>query len=135
MLPVAILAASLFFAKEVFGEGDTFHKCKGSDESVHSDACVSLSSSGSYTSDDVSIDESYVDEASLLQLCNLLGPIVEEDQKASVRPRDSDLPPNLHDSIAIEVPVGFYRLRRGFLSNDSSFWTQSILQAALRYKE
>ena len=142
MVPLLLLAIPIFFAKEVYSNdlGKTLncrHVRDEDDEDYDSSSSVygvSLSSSCVSSFDDVSIDESYVDEATIVQLCSLLGPRVAEDEKRC-RARPNDLPPNLHDSTVISLPVGFYRLRRGFLSQDSRFWNESILKYALGYQE
>lgn len=158
MVPLALLAIPIFFAKEVFSNDvENTLNCMQPDDDTNDDdydssttgvslsltsSSVSSSSSSYCDGDDISIDESYVDEASHVQLCSLLGPRVLEDEQ-SIRSSNtntntntrSKLPPNLHDSVVIQLPVGFYRLRRSFLSKESRFWTESILKIALHYQE
>lgn len=99
----------------------------GSDLSVDSStACISHY-------DDISIEESIGDEASRIELCKLLGPIVPSDERLVNSERRLELPDNLHDSIVIDLPVGYHRTRRAFLTSSSTFWTDAILKHALGY--
>lgn len=144
MLPLGFLVVPIFFAKEAFSSDadNTLRKPENANDDDSSTAGVSLASSSvsSCSSDldlsTLSIEESIVDEASQAILCSLLGPSVPKDNQSSTRSTISNsLPPNLRDSIAIDLPVGFFRLRRSMLSSDSKFWTGSVLQGALDYTE
>jgi hypothetical protein len=69
-----------------------------------------------------------------------LGPAVPEDEAEEATTSNfmkckTQLPPSLDNEIVIDLPVGFFRLRRAFLSSTSSFWTRSILQETLKYTE
>ncbi len=85
--------------------------------------------------DDISIEESTIDEASLVELCGLLGPTVPIDDNGIDPERFLTLPDNLHDTVTIDLPVGYHRTRRAFLTSSSNFWTDSILIKALGYDE
>lgn len=85
--------------------------------------------------DDISIEESTIDEASQVELCGLLGPPVPIDDNGIDPERFLTLPDNLHDTVIIDLPVGYHRIRRAFLTSSSNFWTDSILIKALGYDE
>mmetsp|Transcript_3383 Transcript_3383/g.4982 ORF Transcript_3383/g.4982 Transcript_3383/m.4982 type:complete len:320 (+) Transcript_3383:588-1547(+) len=84
---------------------------------------------------DISIDESCTDQLTQFELCNLLGPIVPEDSALNVGHPTFSLPSNYDAVIVIDLPVGYFRARRAFLSSSSNFWTESILRNALKYEE
>ena len=84
---------------------------------------------------DISIDESCTDQLTQFELCNLLGPIVPEDSALNVGHPTFSLPSNYDAVIVIDLPVGYFRARRAFLSSSSNFWTKSILRNALKYEE
>jgi len=144
MIPIAFVIIPILFAREVLADdeeksADFDSKVADylSDENTHSSISDSSFSDGScVNSDDFSVEESLVDEASLAQLCYLLGPIVpkDEDEVQSII-AENKLPPNLEFSTNIDLPVGYFRLRRAFLSKESKFWTESILKKALGYRE
>ena len=142
MIPIAFVLLPILFAREVFADDEEKSakldsEVAGylSDENTHSLPSQLTDSSFSDESC-VNIAESLVDEASLAQLCHLLGPIVpkDEDEELSIIAEDK-LPPNLEFSANIDLPVGYFRLRRAFLSKESKFWTESILKVALGYTE
>jgi len=147
MIPIAFVILPILFAREVFADdeeksADLDSKVADylSDENTHSLNAsltdISFSDGSCVNSDDFSIAESLVDEASLAQLCHLLGPIVpkDEDEALSIIAEDK-VPPNLEFSTNIDLPVGYFRLRQAFLSKESKFWTESILKVALGYTE
>eukprot|EP00553_Chaetoceros_curvisetus_P009651 CAMPEP_0204634876 /NCGR_PEP_ID=MMETSP0717-20131115/30273_1 /ASSEMBLY_ACC=CAM_ASM_000666 /TAXON_ID=230516 /ORGANISM="Chaetoceros curvisetus" /LENGTH=305 /DNA_ID=CAMNT_0051653449 /DNA_START=60 /DNA_END=974 /DNA_ORIENTATION=- len=85
--------------------------------------------------DDCSIEESTIDEASRVELCGLLGPTVPIDDNDIDPERFLTLPENLRDKVIIDLPVGYHRTRRAFLTSSSNFWTDSILIKALGYDD
>lgn len=141
-MQLGLIVIPFIFAKEVFGKDinkpnnvlGASNIADGDDSEPDLSLTSSDVSSCSSSIDGLSIDESYVDEASQIQLCNLLGPSVPGDETISTA-NNSNLPPSLEDSITIDLPVGFLRTRRAFLSNKSKFWTDSILKKALNYDE
>jgi len=144
MIPVAFAIIPIIIAKEICSKDEqrsTLESTKINDNLFEDETnCVSLSDSigSDDTFDDLSIEESLVDEASLAELCNLIGPIVPEDEEeiqSTIIIDEKRLPSNLEFSKTIELPVGYLRLRRAFLSDKSQFWTDSILKVALGYEE
>ncbi len=91
---------------------------------------LSLVSTGS------ELSEYTCDEISQVELCHLLGPEVAEDtSKNTISLGEFKKPKNLEHSIKIDLPVGFRRLRRAFLSEDIEFWDQKVLSGTLKYKK
>jgi len=131
------------FVKPVFSGGDgdppTAIHLDEDHVSERTDTSSLLTSASSCSSfdEDLSSDESCVDEASQAQLCDLLGPSVREDEEMrnATSISHESLPSNLQDTTVFDLPVGFYRLRRAFLSSKSDFWTESVLNKALKYEE
>jgi len=75
-------------------------------------------------------DGSCFDEAS----CDfVLGKKVNEDGEEN--PNQSNPPDNLQYAIEFDLPVGFRRLRKALLNEQSLFWTETILQNTLQYTE
>lgn len=83
---------------------------------------------------DISISEYTTDEISQVELCHLLGAEVSQDKLQHILPKNLAKPRNLEHSVTINLPVGYFRLRRAFLSQDNDFWDNRVLNRALKYK-
>jgi hypothetical protein len=68
------------------------------------------------------------------EMCRLLGPEVAEDSRKHILPDDFVGPKSLENTIKLDLPIGYRRLRRALLSQENSFWKKSILNYALHYK-
>lgn len=158
MLPlVIVVSASIILAKEIFAEDEQRSSALESSKQINdylfeddetnslnvslSDCSVSDATCVDTSFDDSSIEESssvFDESCSFAQLCKLIGPIVQEDEEETRSTSTIDnktLPSNLEFSKTIELPVGYLRLRKAFLSSKSQFWTDSILKNALGYEE
>lgn len=148
MIPLAVAVIPILFAKEIFAEEQDecaqennlkmakFYLSDRTLDTSLAESSVSGGSSLTSSFDDLSVDETCYDEVSLTQLCHLLGPVQEMDgDDTNFTIEEARLPPNLEFSTVIELPVGYYRTRKAFLSNSSSFWKESILKRALHYEE
>jgi len=148
-----VVSTTILLAKEVFAEDERrssvldskindylFENATNSLNTSLSDSSASDETSCVDTSfDDLSIEESLVDENYLAQQCDFFGPIIDKDedeiQSTSTIDERTRLPSNLESSKTIELPVGYFRLRRAFLSSKSQFWIDSVLKIALGYEE
>lgn len=89
--------------------------------------------------DDLSIGSGLSDHSigdmSHEELCQLLGPkIVADDQKHCL-PTDMKRPKNLENAMVMNLDVGYYRLRKAFLSDkNNDFWEKNVLSDTLKYK-
>ena len=81
------------------------------------------------------LSENTFSDLSQAEMCELLGPEVSKDNLIHVLPKDFVRPKNLEHTIKLEVPIGFLRLRRGFLSENNDFWDRRILNHSLQYKK
>ena len=147
MIPLAVAVIPILFAKEIFAEEDEcaqennlkmaeFYLSDRTLDTSLAESSISGGSSLTSSFHDLSVDETCYDEVSLTQLCHLLGPVQEMDgDEVTYAIDEARLPPNLEFSTVIELPVGYYRTRKAFLSNSSSFWKESILKRALHYEE
>lgn len=100
------------------------------------DPAASRKTNTCLSSDGYDSTESPVNQSTSIHSCNLLGPMAHEDlAEASISISENlTLPSSLEYEVIIDLPVGFFRLRRAILSSSSDFWTRSILQIALGYK-
>lgn len=80
------------------------------------------------------ITEYTCDDISHVELTHLLGPKVAEDKYKHLLPSNLLKPKDLEHSISLDLPVGFLRLRRAFLSDDHDFWDKNVLDHTLKYK-
>lgn len=74
------------------------------------------------------------DDASVAEICHIFGAEVPQDKAMHVLPEDFVKPKNFENAMEFELSVGYYRLRRAFLSEDNSFWNHNLLQRVLRYE-
>ena len=79
-------------------------------------------------------DESLFTEVSLAALYDLIGPEVGKDA-LDTKFDGTGLPPSLEHEVVIELPVGYFRIRKAFLSGKSSFWKKAILRNTLSYRK
>jgi len=78
--------------------------------------------------------QSSIDGDCKVGLCSLLGPEESRDTLLHVIPEDFFIPENLEHSLSIDLPVGFYRLRRAMLNYDTGFWNEQVLKNTLNYQ-
>ncbi len=113
------------------GEEKDENSCRHGDSD---DDDLSFTSLGSSTGSEFS--EYTCDGISQVELCHLLGPEVPEDRsKSTISLGEFKKPKNLEHSIKIDLPVGFRRLRRAFLSEETEFWDRKVLSGTLKYKK
>lgn len=74
------------------------------------------------------------DNISHVELCQLLGPKVGKDEDKHSLPNDLIKPTNLEHSMSLDLQVGFFRLRRAFLTDKNEFWNKNVLDQTLNYK-
>jgi hypothetical protein len=105
-------------------------------DSAGSEDDISLPSLGdiSIGSGESFISEHTCDELSQVELCHLIGPKVSKDDLKHSLPADLVKPKNLEHSMTMNLPVGYYRLRRAFLADDDDFWNNRVLNRTLQYK-
>ena len=109
---------------------------EGQVEEGHVEEDVSIASSHIH---DVGIfDESDIscttyDDFSLSVFKNVLGPEVALDSRKHKLPKDLQKPKNLEYSMNMDLPVGYYRLRRALLSSRNDFWENIVLNETLKY--
>ena len=125
--PIVIAAPAYSTVKLHEQVDNSFRKHSDSD-----DDDLSLPSLGSTGSE---LSEFTCDEISKIELCHLLGPEIPEDKSKSVSLDGYKRPKNLQHSIKIPIPVGFRRLRKAFLSEDTEFWDEKVLSGSLKYKK
>lgn len=133
LLPIIAATKAVFSTKEE-ETSEKFYLDEDEPSVTESDVSVD-SLTASFCMSDISIDESCTDQLTQLELCNLLGPVVREDAAVTIQHPTLSLPSNYDAVIVIDLPVGYYRTRRAFLSSSSNFWTESILRSALKYEE
>lgn len=75
----------------------------------------------------------YLDDFSLGEFKNLLGPEVALDRHKHKLPKDFQKPKNLEYSMNMDLPVGYYRLRNALLSSSNDFWEYVVLGETLKY--
>lgn len=68
-----------------------------------------------------------------VEMCELLGPRVSQDEPKHVLPAGFAKPKNLEHSVTFHLPVGYFQLRRLFLSDSNDFWDCKILDRTLKY--
>ena len=81
------------------------------------------------------ISEYTCDDISHVELFKLLGPKVTEDEEKHSLPSDLIQPSNLEHSLSLDLEVGYFRLRRAFLSDNNDFWDKNVLNETLQYKK
>mmetsp|Transcript_24394 Transcript_24394/g.27887 ORF Transcript_24394/g.27887 Transcript_24394/m.27887 type:complete len:286 (-) Transcript_24394:307-1164(-) len=74
------------------------------------------------------------DEQSIAEICHMLGAKVSQDKADHTFPPNFVRPKNFENSMECDLPVGYYRLRRAFLSEGNEFWNQRLLQHVLQYE-
>lgn len=67
-------------------------------------------------------------------MCHHFGVPIEDDSRINDTVLDIINATNYENTVVMNLPFGFYRLRRAFLSDDSHFWISSILSHTLKYK-
>ena len=67
-------------------------------------------------------------------ICGRLGPSIPDDNEQTST-KGLSLPPNLEHVVEFQIPIGFRRLRKAMLSENSEFWLMDILQNSLGYKK
>ncbi len=118
---------SPFLAKEV--QGDNPYKLEHLDDDDFSLPSLDGLSTGSNLSEYTCGDISHVD------LCQILGPKVVEDEAKLSLPSNLIKPSNLEHSLSLDINVGYLRLRRAFLSDENDFWDKNVLNKTLQYKK
>lgn len=103
----------------------SFEECP--DISISNDSTECSSNHSKSFDEDISISKA--------EPCHLIGPTAKKDELSTMLSQDEslDLPDNLKHSMVVDLPIGFYRLRRALLSSQSSFWTESVLKNTLSY--
>lgn len=81
------------------------------------------------------ISEYTCDDISHVELRQLLGPKVAEDNGKHSLPSDLSKPSNLEHTLSMVLQVGYFRLRRAFLSDENDFWDKNVLNKTLKYKK
>lgn len=109
-------------------------KRRGGEEDIHlSFSTDELSSPPSFASSDISYQS--FDELSHVTIKNMLGPKVELDEQSHDLPKDFKKPLNLEHCMEMDLPVGYFRLRRGFLRSNNEFWDEMVLSETLNYSK
>ena len=122
-----------FIPPVVFAAAPTLGKVQEQIEyaNLHDDDDISLPSLGGLSiGSDLSCDE-----LSHVELCHLLGKEIPQDAQKHSIPKDLAKPKNLEYATKIDLPVGYFRLRKAFLSDNNDFWDRNILNKTLKYKK
>ncbi len=86
------------------------------------------------SSDDSDISYATHGDISLDGLKNFgLGPQISLDNQTHELPKTFKRPENLDHAITMDLPVGYYRLRRAMLDSSYDFWDNVILNEGLKY--
>jgi hypothetical protein len=129
--PPVVLAVPIFGNKAQQEKAANEHHTPLSCASSSDDDDISLPSLGGLSIG----SEHSCDELSHVELCHLLGPEVSQDELEHNIPAILSRPANLEHTMTMDLPVGYYRLRRAFLSENNDFWDDSVLSKTLQYTE